>query len=241
MRLIDEIYTRHSFYGYRRITATLKRSGHDVNGKRVLRLMRNMGLEAVYPKRKTSIRSKENRVYPHLLRNVPIVRPNHVWSTDITYIRMRKGFVYLTAIMDWFSRYVLSWRLSNTLDAAFCLEALDEALSKHNKPEIFNSDQGCHFTSEPFTSRLKRSLVKISMDGKGRCFDNIFTERLWRSVKYEEVYLKDYESGHDAEKQLNDYFLFYNEERPHQAHNYKTPQEVYFQTQGLESLKQVAA
>lgn len=229
MRLIDEIYTEYSFYGYRKITAALRRKGYCVNGKHVLRLMRYMGIEAVYPKKKTSIASKENRVYPYLLRGVAILHPNHVWSTDITYIRMRQGFLYLTAIMDWYSRYVLSWRLSNTLDSGFCLDALDEALNKYNKPEIFNSDQGCQFTSDAFTNMLTRASIKISMDGKGRCFDNIFTERLWRSVKYEEVYMKDYESGHDAEQQLRDYFLFYNKKRPHQAHDYKTPQEVYFQ------------
>jgi putative transposase len=241
MRLVDEIYTRHSFYGYRRVTATLKRLGRRINGKRVLRIMRAMGLEAVYPKKRTSISSQENRVYPYLLRDVAIMRPNHVWSTDITYIRMRKGFLYLTAIMDWYSRYVLSWRLSNTLDTGFCLEALEEALGKHHRPEIFNSDQGCQFTSDVFTSVLTKASIKISMDGKGRCFDNIFTERLWRSVKYEEVYMKDYQSGHDAEKQLKNYFQFYNEKRPHQAHNYKTPQEVYFQTQKLEFLEKLAA
>ena len=228
MRLIDDIYTRHSFFGYRRITAMLRNLGHVVNGKRVQRFMRLMGLEAVYPKKKTSLASKEHRVYPYLLRNVDVKRPNQVWATDITYIRMRQGFLYLIAVMDWYSRYVLSWRMSNTLDTGFCLEALDDALSRHRRPEIFNSDQGCQFTSEAFTGRLLRVGVQISMDGKGRCFDNIFVERLWRSVKYEEVYLKDYTSGYDAQTQLGNYFLFYNERRPHQAHNYRTPQEVYF-------------
>jgi putative transposase len=228
MRLIDEIYTRHSFFGYRRITAALRNLGHVVNGKRVQRFMRLMGLEAVYPKKKTSLASKEHRVYPYLLRNVDVKRPNQVWASDITYIRMRQGFLYLIAVMDWYSRYVLSWRMSNTLDTGFCLEALDDALSRHRRPEIFNSDQGCQFTSEAFTGSLLSAGVQISMDGKGRCFDNIFVERLWRSVKYEEVYMKDYASGYDAQTQLGNYFLFYNERRPHQAHNYRTPQEVYF-------------
>jgi putative transposase len=241
MRLIDEIYTRHSFYGYRRVTATLRRLGYSVNGKRVLRFMQKMGLEAIYPKKKTSVSSKENRIYPYLLNGIDIARPNQVWSTDITYIRMRQGFLYLTAVIDWYSRYVLSWRMSNTQDTSFCLEALEEALGKHKKPEIFNSDQGCQFTSEAFTSTLTNANVKISMDGKGRCFDNIFVERLWRSVKYEEVYMNDYASGHEAENQIRNYFLFYNEKRPHQAHDYRTPQEVYFETQGVESLKLLVA
>lgn len=234
MRLIDEIYTRHSFYGYRRITATLRNLGHTVNGKRVQRLMHEMGLEAVYPKKKTNIPSKEHRVYPYLLRNVDVTRPNQVWATDITYIRMRRGFLYLMVVMDWYSRYVLSWQLSNTLDAGFCLQGLDDALGRHRRPQIFNSDQGCQFTSEAFIGRLINAGVQISMDGQGRCFDNIFVERLWRSVKYEEVYMKDYATGYEAQTQLGEYFLFYNGTRPHQAHAYRTPQEVYFDEKGLE-------
>lgn len=210
--------------------------GYSINGKRVLRLMRVMGIEAVYPKKKTSLRSREHRVYPYLLKNVEVIRPNQVWATDITYIRMQHGFLYLVAIMDWYSRYVLSWRISNTLDTCFCLEALEEALAKHKNPEMFNSDQGCQFTSEAFTGRLLQAGVRISMDGQGRCFDNIFVERLWRSVKYEEVYMKDYASGHEATTQLGGYFLFYNEERPHQAHDYRTPQEVYFEAEKMKTL-----
>lgn len=227
MHLIDTIYTDHPFFGYRRITATLRRMGVVVNGKRVINLMREMGLEAVYPKKNTSIASKNHLKYPYLLNDVEVTRPGQVWATDITYIRMRKGFLYLIAIMDWYSRYVLSWRLSNTLDVVFCIDALDEALNKYSHPEIFNSDQGCQFTSEAFTMRLLGASIQISMDGKGRCFDNIFVERLWRSVKYEEVFLKDYLDGNEASASLGGYFNFYNFERPHQALGYKTPQEVY--------------
>ena len=226
MRLIDEQYTRRPILGVRRMTDYLRRLGHVVNHKRVARLMRLMGLSAIYPKPKTSISSKQHQKYPYLLRGLSIDRPNQVWCTDVTYIRLYAGFVYLTAIMDWYSRYVLSWRLSNTLDTGFCLEALEEALGM-NTPEIFNSDQGVQFTSSAFTSRLQSHGVRISMDGVGRCFDNIMVERLWRSVKYEEVYVKDYRSLPEARANINDYFTYYNLERPHQSHNYRTPYEVY--------------
>jgi putative transposase len=227
MRKIDEQYTKTPFYGSRRMAAWLARKGHEVNRKRVQRLMRLMGVEAIYPKRKTSLKDQEHEIYPYLLRGLPIVRPNQVWATDITYIRMHRGFVYLVAILDWFSRYVLAWQLSNTLDRAFCLAALEEALSR-GTPEIFNSDQGCQFTSTDFTGRLKAAGIQVSMDGRGRVFDNIFTERLWRSVKYEEVYLKDYSDVPDVYGGLTHYFAFYNDERLHQALDYNTPREVHF-------------
>lgn len=227
MRLLDEQYTKTPFDGSRRLTAWLQRQGHKVNRKRVQRLMRKMGIEAIYPRPQTSRSNEEHTVYPYLLRDVAIVRPNQVWATDITYIRMRRGFVYLVAILDWFSRYVLAWQLSNTLDRGFCLEALDAALAKAT-PEIFNSDQGCQFTSNDFTARLIAADVRISMDGRGRCFDNIFTERLWRTVKYEEVYINDYDRVSDVYASLQRYWTFYNTERIHQALDYKTPQEVHF-------------
>ena len=217
MHLIDEIFTESPFFGYRRVTATLHRKGFVVNCKRVLNLMRIMGLEAIYPKKNTSAASREHLKYPYLLKGLEITHANQVWSTDITYIRMRKGFLYLTAIMDWYSRYVLSWRLSNTLDVEFCVDALKEALRGHRNPGIMNSDQGCQYTSKAFTDLLLDAKVLISMDGKGRCFDNIFVERLWRSVKYEEVFLKDYQSGFEAQTSLGGYFNFYNHRRPHQA------------------------
>ena len=227
MNLIDTIYTKHPFFGYRRITAMLRRLGYAVNGKRIIGLMRRMSLEAIYPKKNTSIASREHLKYPYLLNEINVTRPGQVWATDITYIRMRKGYLYLMAIMDWHSRYVLSWRLSNTLDVSFCIDALEEALLKYVHPKIFNSDQGCQFTSETFTKRLIGAGIRISMDGKGRCHDNIFVKRLWRSLKYEEVFLKDYCDGIEAAASLNSYFRFYNFERPHQALGYKTPQEVY--------------
>lgn len=233
MHLIDEIFTKSPYFGYRRITAMLRRNGYVVNGKRVLGLMRDMGLEAIYPRKNTSASSKEHRKYPYLLNDFEVTRPGQVWATDITYIRMRKGFLYLTAIIDWHSRYVLSWRLSNTLDVKFCSEALEEALQKHKHPEIFNSDQGSQFTSDVFTKRLIKAGIQISMDGKGRCFDNIFVERLWRSVKYEEVFLKDYQTGYEAQMSIDGYFNFYNKERPHQSLGYQTPQEVYLNDQSL--------
>lgn len=226
MRLIDEQYTCKPILGVRRMTDYLRRQGHWVNHKRVARLMRLMGLAALYPKPKTSLSNKEHHKYPYLLRGLAIDRVDQVWCTDVTYIRLHAGFVYLTAIMDWYSRYVLAWRLCNTMDAGFCIEALHEALSMR-EPEIFNSDQGSQFTSLEFTKVLKSKDIKISMDGKGRCFDNIMVERLWRSVKYEEVYLKDYQSLPEARSSIGDYFAYYNLERPHQSHDYRTPYEVY--------------
>ena len=227
MRLIDEQYTKTPFYGIRRITNALKSLGWVVNHKRIARLMRVMGIEAIYPKPQLSKSRKENKKYPYLLRGLSIERPNHVWSTDITYIRLRNGFVYLAAIMDWFSRYVVSWALSNTLDSFFCVEMLEKAL-KSAQPEIFNSDQGSQFTSEDFTDLLEENHIRISMDGRGRAFDNIFVERLWRTVKYEEVYLKEYDDIRDVQDSLRRYFNFYNTERPHQSLGYRTPKEIYY-------------
>jgi putative transposase len=226
MQLIDKEFTKHPFYGIRRITAWLRTQGHQVNHKRVSRLMKEMGLLAIYPKRNLSLNRSEFKKYPYLLRDMEIDRPNHVWSTDITYIRLSKGFIYLTAIMDWYSRYVLSWKFSTTLDAEFCLMALEEAL-KVGKPEIFNSDQGVQFTSVTFTSRLEKSEIQISMDGKGRALDNVFVERLWRSLKYERVYLSDYSSVLEAKQSIDEYFKFYNEERLHQSLGYQTPKSIY--------------
>ena len=226
MRLIDEQYTRTPFYGSPRMTAWLRSQGHLVNHKRVERLLRLMGLAAIYPKPRLSQGCGAHRVYPYLLRGVEINRVNQVWSTDITYVRLRQGFVYLVAILDWFSRYVLAWRLSNSLETSFCMEALDEALSRGRR-EIFNSDQGSQFTSREFTGRLEAAGVQISMDGRGRAFDNIFIERLWRTVKYEEIYLNDYEGVADADSGLSRYWGFYNDERLHQSLAYQTPASVY--------------
>lgn len=226
MRLIDEKYTRHPFYGSPRMTHWLNSQGKKVNHKRVERLMRNMGLMATVPGPHTSRPHPEHNTYPYLLRNLDINRVDQVWAADITYIRMAKGFMYLVAIMDWFSRYVLSWRLSNSLDVYFCLEALEEALSI-SSPEIYNTDQGSQFTSFKHTDRLKYAGIDISMDGRGRFQDNIFVERLWRTVKYEEVYLRDYQSGRDAYESLKEYFFFYNRERPHTSLGNRAPGEVY--------------
>jgi putative transposase len=228
IRLLDEQYTRTPFYGVRRMCEWLIREGYEVNPKRVRRLLRKMGLEAIYAKPRLSTPAPGHRIYPYLLRGLPIVRPNQVWGTDITYIRMRHGFAYLVAVMDWFSRYVLSWELSVTLDVSFCVTALEWAL-KLAQPDIFNTDQGSQFTSEQFTGVLLARNVEISMDGRGRAMDNIFVERLWRTVKYEEVFLKDYENVQDAVESLRDYFLFYNQERIHQSLGYQTPAAVYFQ------------
>jgi len=227
MRLIDEQYTRAPFYGWRRMTAYLRRLGYLVNHKRVKRLMRVMGLEGIYPKRKTTKPGAGHRVYPYLLRGMKIERPMEVWSTDITYVPMVGGFMYLVAVMDWHSRYVVSWRLSNTLDGVFCREALREALEQ-GKPAIFNTDQGVQFTSEKFTGILEDAGVRISMDGRGRALDNIFVERLWRSVKYENVYLAEYRTVMELESGLRAYFQFYNHERLHQSLDYRTPAEVHF-------------
>jgi putative transposase len=221
MRAIDEQYLRSPFYGSRKLSVVL-----GVSRKRVQRLMRVMGIEAIYPKRRTTWPGAGHKIYPYLLRNVEVTRPDQVWASDITYVPLRHGFLYLVAVMDWYSRYVLSWRLSNTLTGSFCLEALDEALT-HAHPEIFNSDQGSQFTATAFTSRLESHGVAISMDGRGRAIDNVFIERLWRSVKYEDVYLQDYVDGWQAEASLATYFRFYNNERIHQALGYRTPLEIY--------------
>jgi len=231
IRLIDEEYTRHPFYGTRRLTAWLRRQGYRVNRKRVTRLMRQMGIEAVYPKRYLSRQADDFTRYPYLLKGLKINRPNQVWSSDITYIRMNQGFVYLTVVMDWYSRYVLTSELSTTLEKDFCVSCLKKAL-KLSSPEIFNTDQGSQYTSSEFTGILKANGIQISMDGRGRVFDNIFTERLWRTVKYEEVFLHDYESVKESVVGLKKFFRFYNQERPHQALNYLTPAEVHWQSQG---------
>jgi putative transposase len=227
MRVLDELYTRRPFYGRRRMTVELGKLGYVANEKRVARLLAVMGLEAVYPRRRLSTPAAEgHRIYPYLLRGVPIERTDHVWSTDITYIRLRHGFMYLVAVLDWFSRYVLAWELSPTLETEFCLAALEWAL-REGRPAIFNTDQGAQFTSHAFTDRLEAAGVQISMDGRGRALDNVFVERLWRTVKYEEVYLRDYASAADARTSLGAYFRFYNRERPHQALGYRTPAAVY--------------
>jgi putative transposase len=227
MRLLDEQYTDTPYYGVRRMTAWLRSQGYAVNHKRVARLLRTMGLETIYPKPRLSDPHPAHRVYPYLLRGVPITRVNQVWSTDITYIRLHGGFVYLVAVMDWFSRYVLSWALSITMDVGFCLEALEQALGVAT-PDIFNSDQGAQFTSTDFTRRLEAAGIKISMDGRGRALDNVFVERLWRTVKYEEVYLKDYATPRQAMQGLAQFFVRYNGLRQHQALGYQTPAAVYF-------------
>lgn len=227
MRLIDEQYLRTPFYGWPRMTAYLRRQGYQVNSKRVRRLLQKMGLQAIYPKPKTSIAGKGHKIYPYLLRGLEITRPNQVWSSDITYIPMRQGFMYLVAIMDWFSRYVLAWQLSNTLDGYFCQDVLQQVLQQ-DQPEIFNTDQGVQFTAHEFTDYLEKAEIRISMDGRGRALDNIFIERLWRSVKYEDIYLKDYASVPELDTGLAEYFRFYNEERLHQNLEYQTPAEVHF-------------
>ena len=226
MREIDELYTRYPFYGSRKIAWVLSQPDSLVNRKRVQRLMRLMGIEAVYPKPRLSTAHPEHRIYPYLLRDVTIDRCNQVWSTDITYIRMRHGFMYLVAVIDWFSRVVLSWEVSNTLDTTFCVSALESAL-RRGTPSIFNTDQGSQFTSNSFTDVLKAAEVRISMDGRGRWADNVFIERLWRSVKYEEVYLKDYDDVPHLKGSLERYFRFYNTERPHQSLQNQTPLEFY--------------
>jgi putative transposase len=225
--LIDEEYTRRPFYGSRKMVVFLKMAGHTVNRKRVQRLMRKMGLAGMAPGPSTSRPHPEHKVYPYLLRGVSVVRPNQVWSTDITYIRLEHGFAYLVAIIDWYSRRVLGWRISNSMDAMFCVDCLEESLRTHGNPEMFNSDQGSQFTSEAFTGVLKREGIVISMDGRGRAFDNIFVERLWRSVKHEDVYLKGYASMGELTVGLTDYFAFYNDKRPHQSLGQKTPEAVY--------------
>lgn len=226
MNRIDEQFTKTPFYGVPRMTAWLNREGYPVNQKRVRRLLRAMGLEAVYPKPRLSLAHPEHKKYPYLLKDFVIDRPDQVWVSDITYIRMVHGFVYLTAVMDWFSRYVLAWQISITLETGFCLQALEQALGI-SKPEIFNTDQGVQFTCLDFTGRLEREEIRISMDGRGRVFDNIFVERLWRTVKYEEIYLKHYQTVSEVRGGLAKYFLFYNTERIHEALDYRTPYELY--------------
>jgi putative transposase len=225
--LIDEEYTRHPFFGSRKMVVFLKAAGYTVNRKRVQGLMRKMGLAGMAPGPNTSRPHPEHKVYPYLLRGVFVVRPDQVWSTDITYIRLAHGFAYLVAIIDWYSRRVLSWRISNSMEATFCVDCLEEALRRHGKPEIFNSDQGSQFTSDDFIGVLKREGIAISMDGRGRAFDNIFVERLWRNVKHEDVYLKGYASMGELTVGLAEYFTFYNGERPHQSLGQKTPDVVY--------------
>lgn len=227
MNRIDEIFTEYPFLGSRKIKEELIKEGWFVGRDIVLSLMREMGLVPVYPKPKLSQKHPQHKIYPYLLRGVVIARPNQVWSTDITYIRACRGFYYLVAVLDWFSRYVLSWRLSNSLETNFCIEALEEALDK-GMPDIFNTDQGSQFTSDEFTGILLEKNIEISMDGRGRALDNIFVERLWRSVKYEEVYLKDYQSGRETKEGLTRYFTYYNQKRLHQSLSYKTPYEVHY-------------
>lgn len=230
MKLIDQCYLELPFYGTRRIKGWLwDNHGLVVNRKRIQRLRRLLAIETLYPKRNLSLANQQHKIYPYLLRGLDINRPNQVWATDVTYIPMAKGFVYLVAIMDWFSRRVLSWRVSTTMDTSFCIEALEEAIEKYGCPEIFNTDQGSQFTSDDFTQVLKDNDIKISMDGKGRWVDNVFVERLWRSVKYEEVYLKAYDSVADAKSSLGQYFDFYNAQRRHQSLDKMTPDEVYYQ------------
>jgi putative transposase len=226
MRLIDEQYLHTPFYGSRGMTQWLIRQGYDVNRKRVQRLMRVMGLEAIYPRRRTSVPAPEHRIYPYLLRNLAIERPDQVWSADITYVPLRRGFMYLVAVLDWHSRYVLSWELSNTLDSSFCVAALEAALTRQ-QPAIFNTDQGAQFTSQAFTGLLEATGIAISMDGRGRALDNVFIERLWRTVKYENIYLHGYETAVELERGLSSYFDFYRYERLHMALDYQTPWEVY--------------
>ncbi len=234
MDRINTIYTDHPFYGSRKLTAVLRREGYRVNRKRVRRLMRAMGLVSVAPKPNTSRPHPQQAVYPYLLRGVVIERPNQVWSTDITYLRIERGWAYLVALIDWHSRYVLAWRLSNTMDTAFCVDALTEALEQHGTPEILNTDQGSQFTSAAFIEVLNHHHIRISMDGKGRALDNIFIERLWRSLKYEEVYLKHYQSLREAQTELSVYFRFYNTDRPHQSLDDRTPEQVYRNAQPLQ-------
>jgi putative transposase len=226
MKRIDKVYTARPFFGARKITDALRKEGYLVNHKRIERLMGVMGVQAIYQKPRTSKPAPGHKIYPYLLRDVRIDAPDHVWSSDITYIPMRHGFMYLVAIIDWFSRFVLAWELSNTIDTGFCINALEKALAG-GKPLIFNTDQGAQFTAEDFTNPLKQANVNISMDGKGRALDNVFIERLWRSVKYEDIYLHEYEDGQRLFGGLQSYFEFYNYERPHQALGYRTPAQVY--------------
>ena len=226
MRLLDAQYLKTPFYGWPKMTVCLQQQGFAINHKRVQRLLQLMGLQAIYPKPKTTVAGQGHKIYPYLLRNLAITRPNQVWSADITYVPMQHGFMYLVAVIDWFSRYVLAWQLSNTLDGLFCREVLSQAL-RVGRPDIFNTDQGVQFTALEFTGRLETAGIRISMDGRGRALDNVFIERLWRSVKYEDIYLKDYESVAELIAGLCAYFQFYNTERPHQSLDYRTPAEVH--------------
>lgn len=227
MHEIDKEYTRHPFYGSRKMVLALAKAGHRVNRKRVQRLMRLMGIEAIAPGPNTSKPRKEDAKYPYLLRGLTIDRPNQVWATDITYIPLRHGFAYLVAVIDWYSRFVLSWRLSNSMDSSFCIDALNDAIERFGRPDIFNSDQGSQFTDKDFAQRLIDEHIAISRDGKGRCLDNVFVERLWRSVKYEDVYLNGYQEVPAARAGIGSYMEFFNDERPHQALGNRTPREVY--------------
>lgn len=231
MRMIDEQYLKTPFYGSRSMTKHFRRLGHKINRKRVQRLMRLMGIEAVYPKPRTSKPHPDHKIYPYLLRNLTIDRPNQVWAADITYIPLKRGFMYLVAVMDWYSRKVLAWRLSNTLDADFCVSALEEAISLYGRPEIFNTDQGSQFTSHAFINILKDNDIQISMDGRGNFRDNIFIERLWWTVKYQYLYLHAFNDGAELRQGLRDWFRFYNKERFHQSLDDKTPDEVYYDLQ----------
>jgi putative transposase len=243
MKAIDRIYTGCPYYGSRKITKALRRLAEwrDVNRKRVSRLMGLMGISAIYPKPRTSRADSGHKKYPYLLKGVKTERPNQAWCTDITYIPTAKGFVYLVAIMDWHSRYVLSWELSNSMESSFCVRALESAIERHGKPDVFNSDQGAQFTDRRFIGVLERNGIKVSMDGRGRCMDNIFIERLWRSVKYEDVYLKGYVSLPEARAGLREYFAFYNSGRLHQALGYRTPAEVHFGSDGEGALQNKGA
>jgi len=232
MRLIDEQYLKTPFYGYPRMTAQLRQAGYEVNPKRVARLMQKMGLKALFPRRKTTIVAPGHQIYPYLLRGMAITHNNQVWSTDITYVPMKTGFMYLVAIIDWYSRYILTWRLSNTLDGDFCLAALQRALAS-GQPEIFNTDQGSQFTAQAFTQPLLAAHIRISMDGRGRALDNIFIERFWRTIKYEDIYLKDYDTVRTLEMGLTEYFQFYNHERLHQSLGYRPPAEIYNSSSAL--------
>jgi putative transposase len=241
MRRIDELFLKYPFYGSRQMVRQLRREGIRIGRHRVRRLMRLMGLEAIYQAPRTSAPHPEHRIYPYLLRNLEITRPNQVWCADITYIPVQRGFLYLVAIMDWATRHVLAWRLSNTMDASFCVEALEEAQARYGKPEIFNTDQGSQFTSFGFTGALKDAEVTISMDGRGRCMDNIFIERLWRSLKYEAVYLHELTDGFRAERVIAEWIGFYNTERPHSALDGATPAEVYGETQPVDMMDKARA
>lgn len=241
MRLIDEQFLKTPFYGSRQMTKHLKRQNYCVGRNRIRRLMKKMGIEAIYQAPNTSLKHPEHRVYPYLLKHLDVNRSNQVWCTDITYIPIKRGFLYLIAIMDWYSRKVLSWRISNTLDTHFCVEALEEALDNYPHPEIFNTDQGSQFTSFDFTNTLKENKIKISMDGKGRWRDNVFIERLWKSLKYECVYPKAFENGIEARKEIRDWLKFYNEERPHSRFGLKTPSEAYIMSSYIKEVSPMAS